>query len=120
MASVTSFLQSDSTTASNFTTESSLGLKAFKAAFRYVNGVEDEATSSMARKNSTSAFDADMPGLITPNELEAKKHLLDQWKIKLGRTICSLQVTIKLKKRQSPVFANMVLLRTLRVGTNQS
>ena len=92
--SVSSFLQTDSMTASNFTTEATLGLEAFKAAFQYVNGPENEEALGKAAAKHISAFDAEMPGLVALNEVDANKHLLDQWKVKLGSWVCSLQVNL--------------------------
>ncbi len=90
--SVSSLLQSASMTTADFTEETRLGLEAFKAAFQYVNGPENEAASLKAAENYRSAFDAGMPGLLTLNELAAKVDLLGQWKLKLGDITASLEV----------------------------
>ena len=90
--SVSSFLQSDKRTTSDFTTELRLGLGAFKAAFQYTKVSGDETALIKAAKNYTSAFDAGMPGLITLNELCAKEDFLGRWKIRLRGVTASLEV----------------------------
>ncbi len=86
------FLQSDSMTASDFTKESRLSLDAFKDAFNYVNGPENEAASTKATRKYTSALEAGMPGLMSLNELVANEDLLGQWRLRLGDIMVTLEV----------------------------
>ena len=92
--SVSSFLQSDRITSSNFEQELRYGLEAFKAAFQYAKGPEDEAASLKAAEKYSSAFDAGMPGLVTLDELAAKEDLLGQWHLKIGKIRASLKVEV--------------------------
>ena len=92
--SVSSFLQSDRTTASDFVAESRHGLEAFKAAFRYARGPEDEAASRKAAEKYVSTFDAGMPGIVKLEELTTKEDVLGHWRLKLGKIEASLEVKI--------------------------
>jgi len=113
--SISTFLQSDSMTTSNFEKESRLGLEAFKEAFQYVKGSEDEAASLKVAQKYASAFDAGMPGLITTNELAAKEDLLGQWMVSLGDVIVTLEVKAvpKQDKIQSPTIMSYLGPRNL-------
>lgn len=95
-------------TTSNFKKESKIGKDAFKDVFQYVKRPEDEATSPKATQKYASAFDAGMPGLITPNELAANEDLLGQWMVRLGDILVALEVDAVLKKEkiQSPMITS--------------
>ena len=118
--SVFSFLQSDKLTSSNFEQETRHGLEAFKAAFHYAKGPEDQAAFPKAAENYSSAFDADMPGLVTLDELSAKEDLLGQWTLKLGKIKATLKVKMVPKQVVSVANTYHDSFRTLGPGTNPS
>ena len=88
LSSLTTFLQSDLATASNFQTELNMGPKKFKLALGYI-GPDPERNPTA--KDATNVFQAGTPGTLSLEELEEIVDL-GQWRLKLGRSIVKLEV----------------------------
>lgn len=78
--SPSTFLQSASLTTSNFSSEIAMGPEAFQQANDYVNGRSDQPA---ANQRSLSLFEADMPGVMTAEEVREQIDL-GSWKLILG------------------------------------
>ena len=95
--SLTTFLQSDRTTTSNFGKELTMGLSKFKLALEYMNGWDQEQDTE--GKEAQDVFQAGTPGALSLAELE--EHVdLGQWNIKLGQRLVKLEV----KERHTSVL----------------
>ena len=90
--SLTSFLQSDHATASNFQRELNMGPQKFKLALGYINGPDPEQNSRA--KDETNVFNAGTPGTLSLEELEETVDL-GQWRLKLGQSLVKLEVKKK-------------------------
>ena len=88
-SSLTTFLQSDLATASNFQRELKMGPKKFKLALGYINGPDFEQNSRA--KDATNVFHAGTPGTLSLEELEEIVDL-GQWRLKLGQSLVKLEV----------------------------
>ena len=88
-SSLTTFLQSDLATASNFQSELSMGPKKFELALGYINGPDPEQNSRA--KDATNVFHAGTPGTLSLEELEEIVDL-GQWRLKLGQSLVKLEV----------------------------
>ena len=86
-SSLTTFLQSDLATASNFQSELNMGPKKFKLALEYINGPDPEQNP----KDATNVFQASTPGTLSLEELEEAVDL-GQWRLKLGQSLVKLEV----------------------------
>ena len=87
--SLTTFLQSDLATASNFQSELNMGLNKFKLAIGYINGPDPERNPGA--KDATNVFHAGTPGTLSLEELEETVDL-GQWRLKLGQSLVKLEV----------------------------
>ena len=88
-SSLSTFLQSDLATASNFQSELNMGPNKFKLALEYINGPDPERNSKA--KDATNVFDAGTPGTLSLEELEETVDL-GQWRLKLGQSLVKLEV----------------------------
>ena len=88
-SSLTTFLQSDLATASNFQSELNMGPNKFKLALGYIN--EPDPERNPRAKEATNVFHADTPGTLSLEELEETIDL-GQWRLKLGQSLVKLQV----------------------------
>ena len=86
-SSLTTFLQSDLATASNFHRELSMGPKKFNLALEYIHGPEQSSRAD----DATDVFHAGMPGTLSLEELEETVDL-GQWRLKLGQSLFKLEV----------------------------
>ena len=89
LSSLTTFLQSDLATASNFQTELNMGPKKFKLALAYINGPDPERNPTA--KDATNVFQAGTPGTLSLEKLEETIDL-GQWRLKLGQSLVKLEV----------------------------
>ena len=87
--SLTSFLQSDRATTSNFGEELNMGPSKFKLAVEYAIGQDRKQDSE--GKEATDCFHAGTPGALSLEEVEEKIDL-GQWKLKLGQRLVKLEV----------------------------
>lgn len=87
--SLTTFLQSDQATASDFRKELDMGPNRFVFAIEYINGFDHEQDSKA--KDVTDVFHARTPGALSLEEL-GKTVDLGQWRLKLGQSLVSLEV----------------------------
>ncbi|CAF9910945.1 MAG: Arginyl-tRNA--protein transferase 1 [Alectoria fallacina] len=86
--SLTSFLQSDRATTSNFGEELNMGPSKFKLAVEYAIGQDRKQDSE--GKEATDCFHAGTPGALSLEEVEEKIDL-GQWKLKLGQRLVKLE-----------------------------
>ena len=86
--SLTTFLQSDRATASNFSKELIMGPKQFKVALGYINGQDQEQVSE--GKEAPNVFDAGTPGALSLEELEEQIDL-GRWRLKLRQRLVKLE-----------------------------
>lgn len=87
--SLTTFLQSDRATASDFRTEVNMGPEIFKEAYQYMNGHDYEQNSRA--KEALDVFHAGTPGALSLEDL-AQNVDLGQWRLKLGQRLVKLEV----------------------------
>lgn len=83
-------MQSDALTTSNFSSELAMGPEAFRQAHNYVNGRSD---GSAARQSSIPLFEADMPGVMTADEVREQIDL-GGWKLILGSRATVLKTLV--------------------------
>lgn len=88
-SSLTTFLQSDLATASNFQSELNMGPNKFKLALEYINGPDPERNPRA--KDAANVFHAGTPGTLSLEELEEIVDL-GQWRLKLGQSLVKLEV----------------------------
>lgn len=89
--SLSTFLQSDCATASDFQRELDMGLTDFNFVSEYVNGLDQEQ-AAQRHLDAENVFQAGTPGVMSLRELEQNVDL-GQWKLKLGQRLVSLEVS---------------------------
>lgn len=90
-ASLTTFLQSERATTSNFQKELDMGPSQFKLALNYIDGQDQEQVSG--GNDASDVFQAGTPGALSLEELEEKVDL-GQWSLKLGQRVVKMEVKI--------------------------
>ena len=87
--SLTTFLQSDQTTASNFQKELNMGANKFRLALTYMN--EQVHEQEFKSKQASDVFLASTPGASSLEELEESVDL-GKWRLKLEQRLVTLEV----------------------------
>lgn len=83
------FLQSDAVVSPNFDNELDMGPERFKYFLEYVNGPEEVGIS----QRPTTAFEAEMPGAMTKEEVDNEIDL-GQWRMMIHGRIVRLKVNV--------------------------